>query len=322
MDVEQTTGVQPETSEVENVLLPEDQGDSPNEEKNVPSTPVSFETSTEIQSSVSPTEHTLSEDGECSQDISSEIVVEVASELPEPSLPTWIAEEVGDELNVVLPMAIRHVKARRGGDLLGIILPSLDADTRLKRKGKTSLLVIIKGEEGDAQWIRIKQYMIHIFYRGQKGFEGEIQTSFSLPPLLRKARVLFERDGVASKICDMTARRFRQGPPHPSINEKIHLKAECYHWLGKIQGAAGQPDLARYILSAFIDQIVVSWFRLRALWHVSVSEEFQLILARDKALAEGIRDILVERDIQKQIELAQQIAIHVLKEVPWPARID
>ena len=174
MDVEQTTGVQPETSEVENVLLPEDQGDLPNEEKDVVPTLVSLEPSTEIQSSVLQNEHTLSEDGECSQDMSSEIVVEVASELPEPSLPTWIAEEVGDELNAVLPIAIRHVKAMRGGDLLGIILPSLDADTRSKRKGKTSLLVIIKGEERNAEWIRVKQYMIHIFYRGQKEFEGEI----------------------------------------------------------------------------------------------------------------------------------------------------
>ena len=292
MDREQTTGVQPEVSEVAHVVPPEVDVDSPKDAD------------------------------EFSQDVSSEIIVDVASELPEPSLPSWIAEEVGDELNEILPIAIRHVKAKRGGDMLGIIMPAVDPDARSRRKGKLSLLVIVKGEERDAQWIRVKRHMIQIFYRGQKEFEEELPTSLSLPPLLRKARVLFERDGVASKICDMTAKRFRQGPPYPSINEKIHLKAECYHWLGKIQEATDHPDRARHILPAFIDQIVVSWFRLRGLWHVSVSEELQFILARDKATGEGLRDIWNENDIRKQIELAQRIAAHVLRDVPWPARID
>lgn len=292
MDGEQLTSIQPDVSDVAHAVPPEGDVDSPNDAD------------------------------ECSQDVSSEMVVDVASELPEPSLPSWIAEEFGDELNEVLPIAMRHVKAKRGGDLLGIIMPAVDSDARSKRKGKLSLLVIIKGEERAAQWIRVKRHLIEISYRGQKAFEEELQTSLHIPPLLRKARVLFERDGVASKICDMTGKRFRQGPPYPSINEKIHLKAECYHWLGKIQEAAEHPDRARYILPAFLDQIVASWFRLRGLWHVSVSEELQFISARDKALGEGLRDIWNENDIRKQIALAQRIAAHVLKDVPWPARID
>ena len=292
MDGEQTTGVQPEVSDVAHAVPPEVDVDSPKDAD------------------------------EFSQDVSSEMIVDGASELPEPSLPSWIAEEFGDELNEILPIAIRHVKAKRGGDLLGIIMPAGDPDVRSKRKGKLSLLVIIKGEERDAQWIRVKRHLIEISYRGQKGFEEEIQTSLHLPPLLRKARVLFERDSVASKICDMTAKRFRQGPPYPSINEKIHLKAECYHWLGKIQETTDRPDRARYILPAFVDQIVVSWFRLRGLWHVSVTEELQFISARDKALGEGLRDIWNKNDVMKQIALAQRIAAHVLKDVPWPARID
>jgi len=259
---------------------------------------------------------------ECSQDISSEVLVDDASELPEPSLPSWIAEDVSDELSELLPIAIRHIKAKRGGDLLGIIMPALDPDARSKRKGKISLLVIIKGEERDAQWIRVKRHLIEISYRGQKGFEEDLQVSLHIPPLLRKARVLFERDGIASRICDMTGKRFRHGPPHPSINEKIHLKAECYHWLGKIQEVTDHPDRARYILPAFLDQVVASWFRLHGLWQVSASEELQFISARDKALGVGLRDILTEHDMRKQVALAQRIAGHVLKDVPWPARID
>ncbi len=322
MDGEQTVDVQPDVSEIAPVLPPEVHVESPNDAMDVSTTPVALDPSAEIQTDVSRNKGDTTEVDEFSQNISSEVIVDVASELPEPSLPSWIAEEVSDELTEIFPIAMRYVKAKRGGDMLGIILPTLDPDTRSRRKGKLSLLVIIKGEERNAQWIRVKRHMIQIFYRGQKGFEEEVQTSLSLPPLLRKARVLFERDGVASKICDMTAKRFRQGPPSPSINEKIHLKAECYHWLGKIQEATDHPDRARYILPAFIDQIVVSWFCLRGLWHVSASSELQFILSRDKATGEGLGDIWKENDIRKQIELAQQIAAHVLKDVPWPARID
>ena len=322
MDGEQTVDVQPDVSEIAPVLPPEGHVESPNDAMDVSTTPVALDPSAEIQTDVSRNKGDTTEVDEFSQNISSEVIVDVASELPEPSLPSWIAEEVSDELTEILPIAMRYVKAKRGGDMLGIILPTLDPDTRSRRKGKLSLLVIIKGEERNAQWIRVKRHMIQIFYRGQKGFEEEVQTSLSIPPLLRKARVLFERDGVASKICDMAAKRFRQGPPSPSINEKIHLKAECYHWLGKIQEATDHPDRARYILPAFIDQIVVSWFRLRGLWQVSASAELQFILTRDKATGEGLRDIWKGNDIRKQIELAQQIAAHVLKDVPWPARID
>ena len=322
MDGEHITGIQPEVSEIAHAVPPETYVDAQKDVTDVSPAPVALDPSAENQPDVSPGEGDHSTADECLQDVSSEIVVDVASELYEPSLPGWIADEVGDELNDILPIAIRHVKAKRGGDLLGIIMPAVDSHARSKRRGKSSLLVIVKGDERDAQWIRVKRHLIEISYRSQKEIEEELQTSLHLPPLLRKARVLFERDGVASKICDTIAKRFRHGPPHPSINEKIHLKAECYHWLGKIQEAADYPDRARYLLPAFIDQIVVAWFRLRGLWHVSVSEELQFILARDKAVGEGLRDIWNEHDMRKQIELAQRIAAHVLKDVPWPARID
>ena len=256
------------------------------------------------------------------QDSSSDLTADAASELPEPSLPAWISEGGDDELNNILPIAVQHVKAKRGGDLLGIIMSTAGHNHRSKRKGKIVLLIVIKGEERETYWVRVKRQLIEILYRGHQELNEELQTSLHLPSLLRKARVLYERDGVASKICETTTKRFKQGPPNLSLTEKIGLKAECYHWLGKMQEAMEHPDHLRYIVPAFIDQVIVAWFRLLSLWPVSLSEELQLISSRDQVLGKGLRDIWNEHDPTKQVELAQRIASHVLKDVPWPARLD
>ena len=322
MDGEQAVDAQPEASDVQHVVQSEVSDDFPSEVMDGNASLISLDTPEEMQNDVSQNDGATHEGDESFPDGSNEIHVDVATELSETPLPSWIVDGMSDELNDILPIAIRHVKAKRGGDLLGIIMPTVDPDAQSKRRGKLSLLIIIKGDDWDAEWIRVKRQLIEIAYRGQKGFEEKLQTSMYLPQFLRKARVLFDRDGAASKICDMATKRFRQGPPHPSINEKIHLKAECYHWLGKIQEAANDPGRARSILPAFVDQIVISWFRLRGLWQVSVSDELQFISARDQALGEGLRDIWNEPDITKQVELAQRIASHMLKAVPWPARLD
>ncbi|MBQ27434.1 MAG: hypothetical protein CMH81_04750 [Nitrospiraceae bacterium] len=315
-------GAQPEASEVAHVIQPDGYVASSKDDVDVNRPHVDLDASAVIQTDLTQNEMNLSATHESPQETSSTIIADGESQLPEPSLPIWLADEFGDELNELLPIALRHIKAKRGGDLLGIIMPAAAYDARSKRRGKHFILVIIKGEEQSAQWIRVKRQLIDISYRGQKGLEEELQTSLHLPSFLRKARVLFERDGIASKILDVATRRFRQGPPYPSVNEKISLKAECYHWLGKMQEATDHPDRARYLLPTFLDQVVFSWFRLRGLWHVSAAEELQFILVRDKLFGQGLRDVLNENDTGKQIEMAKRLATYVLKDVPWPVRID
>ncbi len=255
-------------------------------------------------------------------DVSSEALPNPSVTLEEPVLPEWICDELDDELNDILPILLRHVKGKRGGDLLGLMMPVIDFDHNSKRRGKLVVFAIIKGEEQDLEWVRIKRRLLEISYRNQKSIEDDLTNSLSMAPFLRKAKVLFERDGISSKICEMAGKRFKQGPPHTSINERIMLKAECYHWVGKMQELTDSPDRAKFVLPSFVEQLIVAWFRLRGLWYVSSSEEFQFIFSRDRVFAEGLRDIWNEEDLKEQLELLQRLASHVLKDIPWPARID
>ena len=273
MDRECTTGVQPDISEVTHVGSPVYDGTSLDDVMPVNSPPTSIEVSENTETDVVRSKESSATTDESSFGAVSETSVDGESELPESSMPSWLADEFDDEHTAFIPIALRHVKAKRGGDLLGIIKPQSNSDALPNAKEKYFLLVIIKGTERSTEWIRVNKQLIEISYRGQKEVEEDIQSSLYLPSFLRKARVLFERDGVASKICDMIAKRFRKGPSYASINEKIALKADCYYWLGKIREEADHRDHFRYILPVFIDQIVGAWFRVRGLWHVSLSEE-------------------------------------------------
>ena len=192
---------------------------------------------------------------------------ELQSELvpgPEPlEAPEPINEPAYEE---VVAVALRHVRGRRGGDLVSVLLVGSGARRAVTAHSDVDLIALVKGQADVHEIVRVADRMADIRYCGHKDVEEDMAYSPRLPSLLRKARILHDHDGIGAKLIERANHRFRQGPPPASINEQIRLKAECFHWLGKAQDLADKPAAAQYILMIFFEDFVTALFRLRGLW--------------------------------------------------------
>lgn len=151
--------------------------------------------------------------------------------VPEPPEQPEIPSPPGFEESV--DVALRHVKGRRGGDLVGVILIGSGARRAVTPHSDIDLIALVKGQTDGHEILRAGNRLVDIRYHGHKSVEDELTFSFRLPSLLRKGRILFDHEGISAKLIEKAHQRFRQGPPPATINEQIRLKAECYHWLGK-----------------------------------------------------------------------------------------
>jgi hypothetical protein len=156
--------------------------------------------------------------------------------------------------------------------------------------------------------------------------EQELGHVARLPPLLRKGRVLFEHEQVGTKLVEKAGQRFRQGPPPIGMNDRIRLKAQCLHSLGKAEDfAAQQPPqsaAAQYLLGRFFDDLLQGIFRLKGFWLTAPADMLRFLSSRDAALGNLLERYLTATSLAERLDVGRQLAGLVFRDVPNPARID
>src|SRR5215218_5731728 len=138
-------------------------------------------------------------------------------DVPEPpEMPPAVAPPGYDD---ALAVAVKYVRAKRGGDLVGVILVGSGARKAITAHSDIDLIALVKGEADGHEILRVGERLADIRYRGHIEIEEELAYSLRLPPLLRKGRALYDHEGISAKLIDKANQRFRQGPPPASMNE-------------------------------------------------------------------------------------------------------
>ncbi|HEU4685195.1 MAG TPA: hypothetical protein VFS39_11900 [Nitrospira sp.] len=241
-------------------------------------------------------------------------------EVPEPPDQPDAVNEPGYEQ--IVNIALRHVRGRRGGDLVSVILVGSGARRAVTTHSDVDLLALVKGHADTHEIIRIAGRVADIRYYGHKELEEELPYSPRLPSLLRKGRLLFDHDAIGAKLIDRANQRFRQGPSAAGMNEQIRLKAQCLHWLGKAQDLADKPATANYLMVQFLEEFVNAFFRLRGLWLTAPVDVPRFIVSRDAALGELLGRFLSGTTLAERLNLGRDLTDLLFKDVPNPARID
>lgn len=221
-----------------------------------------------------------------------------------------------------IEVALRHIKGRRGGDLIGIILVGSGARRAVTPHSDIDLLALVKGDADSHEILRVGERLADIRYYGYKAMQDELAYSLRLPSLLRKGRILHDTDGICGQLIEKAHQRFRQGPPQASINEQIRLKAECYHLLGKAQDLTEKPGTAQYMLTLFYEECLSAFFRLRGFWLVAPVDIHRFMFSREPELADLAGQFLSAMTLADKLTAGQKFADLLFKDVPHPARID
>jgi len=182
--------------------------------------------------------------------------------------------------------------------------------------------VLVRGTGGGHELVRVLGRIVEIRYMGLASAEEQVRTSPRLPVILRKARVLFELEAAGSSLLEQARTRFRQGPPPLTLHERIRLRTESLHWLGKAMDHQTYPALARYLLSIYLDECMSAFYQFRGFWPASPTESLRFIGQRDPALGDLFQEALTASDLSAQLDAGRRIADHLFREVPAPARID
>lgn len=225
-------------------------------------------------------------------------------------------------LDAVLNTAVRYVRGQRGGDLVAVILVGSAVRRAFTSHSDVDLIAVLKGEEEKEEMVRIGDRLVEIRYRGYKNIERELPSAPRLPPLLRKGRVLFEHEAAGTRLVEKGAQRFRQGPPPLTLNEKIRLKANCLHWLGKAEDLRSHPEAAQYLLTLFLEDAVHAFFRLRGLWLTSPSDTVRFVASRDAAVGEALARFLLAPSLGERVDHGRALAELLFREIPQPPRVD
>ncbi len=248
---------------------------------------------------------------------------ELQSELlavPEPPEPP--EPPVEPEYENLVAIALRHVRGRRGGDLVSVILVGSGARRTITAHSDIDLIALVKGQADAHEIVRVAARLADIRYYGHKELEEELPYSPLLPSLLRKGRILYDHEGIGAKIIERAGHRFRQGPPPASINEQIRLKAQCHHWLAKAQDMADKPATAQYLLTIFFDDLVHAFFRLKGLWKTAPVDIPRFMASRDTAIGDLAGRFLTANGLAERLNFGRDLTDLLFKDVPNPARID
>jgi predicted nucleotidyltransferase len=223
----------------------------------------------------------------------------------------------------IIEHALGHVRGKRGGDLVAVLLVGSGARRALTAHSDLDIIVLVKGNDEGQDIIRIADRLVDIRYWSAQAVEEDLAHSTRLPPLLRKARVLFEHEAVGSKLLDKAQQRFRQGSPQAGMHEKIRLKAECLHWLGKAEDLAGsQPATAEYLLATFFEELLQAFFRIRGLWPTAPVDMMRFAASRDGAFGDLLDRFQGAPTTAARLDIARQLGQQLFKDIPNPQRID
>ena len=241
-------------------------------------------------------------------------------EVPAPPEPPPAIDQPSIER--ILSAALSYVRGRRGGDLAAVLLVGSGARKSLTAHSDLDLIALVKGQDEGDEMIRIADRHIEIRYRGLTAVDQELAYSSRLPPLLRKARVLFELDAGGSVLVEKAQQRFRQGPPAARLNERIRLKADCLHALGKAEDLARQPATAQYLFIGFVEQLVQAFFRLRGFWVTAPADTLRFIHSRDETFGELLEQMLSAPTLAERLDIGRQTINLLFKDIPNPQRVD
>lgn len=242
--------------------------------------------------------------------------------LPVPEPPELPPTPEPPGTDKIIAHALGHVRGKRGGDLVAVILAGSGARRALTAHSDLDFIVLVKGHDEGQDLIRIADRLVDIRYRSYEAVEEELLHSPRLPPLLRKARVLFEHEAAGTMLIDKAQQRFRQGPPPAGMHEKIRLKADCQHWLGKAEDLTNQPATAAYLLAIFFEELLQAFFRLRGLWITAPADMLRFASSRDGAFGELADRFLTSPTLPARLDAGRQLVQHLFRDLPNPQRVD
>jgi predicted nucleotidyltransferase len=251
-----------------------------------------------------------------------ELQAELLDVPDEPEQPKQGEPSGQTHLEQILGSVLRYVRGKRGGDLLAAILVGSGARRALTPHSDLDVIAVIKGQDEGQEMIRVSDRLIEIRYRGHKAVEQELGQVLRLPPLLRKGRVLFEHEAAGTKLLEKAQQRFRSGPPPLSMHEKIRLKAECLHWLGKAEDLSQQTATAQYLLGIFLESLLEAFFRLRGFWPTAPSDTLRFVMSRDTAAGELLDRFMTTPTLPDRLALARDLTDRIFADVPNPPRVD
>ena len=241
-------------------------------------------------------------------------------ELPDPPEAPPPIDQPGIER--IVASALSYIRAKRGGDLAAVLLVGSGARKSLTAHSDLDFIALVKGQDEGDEIIRIADRHVEVRYRGLAEVEQELAYSPRLPPLLRKARVLFELEAAGTLLVEKAQQRFRQGPPPTRVGERIRLKTDCLHWLGKAEDLARHPGTAQYIFVGFVEQLVQAFFRLRGFWLTAPADTLRFIASRDAEFGELVEQMLNAPTLAERLEFGRQASALLFKDIPNPQRVD
>ena len=111
-------------------------------------------------------------------------------DIPEPpDMPPAVTPPGYDE---ALAGAIKYVRAKRGGDLVGIILVGSGARRAVTAHSDIDLIVLVKGPADGQEIIRVGDRLVDIRYGEHQTVAEDLAYSPRLARLIRKGRILFD----------------------------------------------------------------------------------------------------------------------------------
>ena len=111
-------------------------------------------------------------------------------DVPEPpELPPAVTPPGYDD---ALAVAVKYVRAKRGGDLVGIILVGSGARRAVTAHSDIDLIVLVKGPADGQEMLRVADRLVDIRYGEHKTVSEDVEYSPRLAPLLRKGRILYD----------------------------------------------------------------------------------------------------------------------------------
>lgn len=248
---------------------------------------------------------------------------ELQAELLEiPESPEAERSPEPSSLDQILAFTLGYIRGKRGADLVAVMLVGSGARRALTPHSDLNFIALIKGQDEGEETVRVSDRVIDIRYRNYRVVEQELPRAPRLPPLLRKARVLFEHESIGSRLVEKAAQRFRQGPPPAGLHEKIRLKAQCVHALGKAEDLLQQPPTAQYLLERLGEELLQAFFRLRGFWLTTPSQMLRFARSRDAAFGELMERYLTAPAVSDRVAIGRELVDLLFKDIPNPARID
>jgi hypothetical protein len=240
--------------------------------------------------------------------------------MPEPPDQPPAPEPPGTER--IISEALAYIRGKRGADLVSVILVGSGSRRSLTPHSDLNFIALVKGQDEGEEIVRIADRLVEIRYREHKAVEQELPYTPRLPPLLRKGRVLFDYETTGAKLVEKAAQRFRQGPKPATMNEKIRLKADCLHRLGKAEDLDHAPAASQYLLTIFFDHLVQAFFRLKGYWLTGPADLLRFIATRDQAVGELMDRFVTAPTLPERLARARELTDLIFKEIPHPPRVD